>query len=82
MQQAQNNLKKWLPPLIKLNFLNIKTFCKEMGINRSMYYKYANDTMRPSVATVLKMAKVLQCSPKEILEQVTPRKRFWGKKVF
>lgn len=82
MQQAPNNLKKWLPPLIKLNFMTINQFCDRVGIHRCMYFRYTNDTRRPSLATILKMSEVLKCSPKEILEQVTSRKKFWGKKVF
>lgn len=82
MRQAENNLKTWLPPIIRMNGFTISDFCHKMGIHRSLYYQYLEDSLRPSTATALKMADVLQCSPKEVLEQVRPRRRFWGTKVF
>jgi transcriptional regulator with XRE-family HTH domain len=82
MKQAPNNLKNFLPGLIKMNLMTIAEFCQAMGFSRNLYYLYMRDEARPTIATCIKISDVLRCSPKEVLEQVTPRFKKRGKFTF
>lgn len=75
-------LKDFVYMMVKLNHLTIKDFCIELKIRRSLFYEYMHDKKRPSLATVIHMSDILECSPKEILQYVKPRKRFYGKHVY
>lgn len=69
----ENNLRAFIWPLLKINFLTPREFCEQVGISRRILDYYFKDQRRPSLAVIMKMADVLRVSPKELIEQVNVR---------